>query len=74
MYAFTLLVLFSFSFCLFVSSTFCHVDTDVCIYSTCAFLIVKWILMMIMSSATSSHIFTGYSARYIRDIIIIIKI
>ena len=31
----------------------CHFDIDVCIYSTCAFLIVKWILMLIMYSATS---------------------
>ena len=27
---------------------FCHVDIDVCIYSTCAFMIVKRILMLIM--------------------------
>ena len=36
---------------------FCHVDTDVCIYSDCAFLIVKWILMLIMYSAASLYIF-----------------
>ena len=45
----------SFPPCLFVSSwLFCHVDIDVCIYSTCAFLIVKWTLMLIVYSATSS--------------------
>ena len=45
----------SFPRCLFVSSwLFCHVDIDVCIYSTCAFLIVKWTLMLIAYSATSS--------------------
>ena len=40
---------------LFVSSwLFCHVDIDVCNYSTSAFLIVRWILMVIMYSAESS--------------------
>ena len=33
---------------------FCHVDIDVCIYSTGAFLIVKWMLMLIMYSAANS--------------------
>jgi len=32
---------------------FCHVDIDVFIYSACAFLIVKWILMLIMYSTAS---------------------
>ena len=32
---------------------FRHFDIDVCIYSTCTFLIVKRILMLIMYSATS---------------------
>ena len=34
------------------SCLFCHFDIDVCIYSTCTFLIVKQILMLIMYSAT----------------------
>ena len=38
---------FVFLFVCFIL-TFCHVDIDVCIYSTGAFLIVKWILMLIM--------------------------
>ena len=29
---------------------FGHVDIDVCIYSTCAFLTVKWMLMLVMYS------------------------
>ena len=29
------------------SCFFCHFDTDVCIYSTCAFLIVKRILIIV---------------------------
>ena len=33
---------------------FCQFDTDVCIYSKCAFLTVKWILMLIMYNAASS--------------------
>ena len=36
----------------------CHVDTDVCIYSTCAFFVclltVIWMLLLIMYSAVSS--------------------
>ena len=41
---------FKVLFCLFVCFilAFCHVDIDVCIYRTCAFLIVKRILMLIM--------------------------
>ena len=41
--------------CLFVCFilAFCRGDIDVCIYSTCAFLIVKWTLMLTMSSASS---------------------
>ena len=40
---------------LFVSSwLFCHVDIDVCIYNTCACLVVTWILMLIMYSAENS--------------------
>ena len=48
-------------FCLFVCCC-CHFDIDICIYSTRAFLIVKWILMLIMYSAANLYIFTGYSA------------
>ena len=76
MYAFTVLVLLHFLFfwgegfvCVFLLLffcfvsywVFCHFDIDVYIYSTCAFLIVKWILMLIMYSAASLYIFTGYS-------------
>ena len=39
---------------------FCHVDIDVCIYSTCAFLIVKWMLMLIMYSAVSAIFYFLY--------------
>ena len=55
MYTFTVLVLLLL-LCLFVCFilAFCHVDIDVCIYSTCAFLIVKWILMLILYRAASS--------------------
>ena len=42
--------------------SFCHADIDVCIYSTCTFLIVKWILMLIIFSAVSSQIITACSA------------
>ena len=31
----------------------CHFDIDVCIYSACAFLLVKQILMLIMYSTVS---------------------
>ena len=49
-----LLPLFSlFCFCFVSSWLFCHFDIDVCIYSTCTFLIVKRILMLIMYSAAS---------------------
>ena len=42
--------------CCFVcfSLAFCHVDIDVCIYKTCAFLTDKWILMFIMYGGASS--------------------
>ena len=52
---------FFFSFFFFIRD-FCHVDIAVCIYSTCTFLIVKRILKLIMYSATSLKILTGYSA------------
>ena len=42
-----------FSFFFFIWD-FCHVDIAVCIYSTCTFLIVKLILMLIMYSTASS--------------------
>ena len=35
------------------SSSFCHFHINVCVYSTCAFLIVKRILMLIMYSTAS---------------------
>ena len=35
---------------------FCHVDINVYRYSTCAFLIVKWMLMLIIYSAASSSV------------------
>ena len=44
----------SFLFVVCFILAFCHFDIDVCIYSNCAFLIVKWILMLIMYSAASS--------------------
>ena len=45
----TLLLLLFFVVVVVVSSwLFCHFDIDVCIYSTCGFLIVKRILMLIM--------------------------
>ena len=64
MYAFTVLVLLH-SFFLFLMGgrggggilSFCHVDIDVCLYSTCAFLTVKWILMLIIYSAASLYFF-----------------
>ena len=34
---------------------FCDVDIDVCICSTCAFLIVKWILMLMEESGVGSE-------------------
>ena len=43
----------------------CHVDIDVCFYSICTSLhviIVNWLLMLIMHSAMSSELFTGYNA------------
>ena len=49
MYAFTVLVLLHIIFKKFGGGggggilAFYHVDTDVCIYSICAFLTVKWI-------------------------------
>ena len=45
--------LFLFFCFLFHPGFFVILDIDVCIYSTCAFLIVKWILMLIMYSAAS---------------------
>ena len=52
LFVFALFVCFVY---LFVSSwLFCHVDSDVCIYNTCAFLVVTWILMLILYSAESS--------------------
>ena len=51
MYAFTVLELLFFFF--FFILAFCNVDIDICIYSTFAFLIDKWIFMLIMYSAAS---------------------
>ena len=45
--------MFTFSFVVVLSWLFCQFDTDVCIYGTCAFLIVKLILMLIMYNAAS---------------------
>ena len=42
---------------------FYHVDTDVCIYSTCAIFDCQLdSLMLIMYSPANSYVFTGYSA------------
>ena len=46
--------IFALSSYFFYILAFCHADIEVCIYCTCAFLIVKWILMLIMYSAVSS--------------------
>ena len=49
---------------------FCHVDSDVCIYSTCAFFllfffyIVKWILMLNNVQCRELVIFLGGIALY----------
>ena len=54
--------LFLFFVSFFLLGFFCHFYIDVYIYRTYAFLIVKWILMLIMYSTASLYIFMGYSA------------
>ena len=52
-HAFTVFVLFlivvlmlTHAFTTLLVLFYCHVDIDVCIYSTCAFLTDKWMLVM----------------------------